>query len=558
LEDIAGQSSEAPAEGAANPHGSSVDLNQQREDTTVDLTQEFFVWDDMRFDVQQEKRNRAALMRRPNTATVFLQQQRALQQQQQQQHGEFVFNDFTIDLVDEMSTIDVGMATQALSKARSEVFGRGVSSTRTPGTHARVGMSPTGKNAAAAATFLSRFQGDDSHKIVSYTLTTQVGHSARVKVLAIAPGEKEYVSASSEDSLVTYFDMSTGRELGIFSGHQDTVIFATFSACGKFLATTSRDNTMILWDVVTQKAILTFEHARVVICCCFSKDSKYIATGCQDKVCRLWETRKGKEVASFAQHDGIIICMSYSPDGTHIVSASSDKTLRVWNAMTPPTPPGAAGKDAAMAALAASSGSAGSSTGNVAGKLGSKAGSPLATAAAAAAAAVAAAAAANPPGKQRALLQGHSGIILSCQHTADGSHIVSNDEKTLKVWRVADFSCVRTLVVDEVVRLRNLAPSKKLTWTLSCAAPQLFPNYFIVACNNRFVFVYDIAKGEEALSVYCKAPVYCLTSGTRNSVMCGDSFGNVFTIKLENPVTQLADPPSGGAITATPMDAGLS
>ena len=65
----------------------------------------------------------------------------------------------------------------------------------------------------------------------------QLGHSNRVKCLAVAPGEREYVSCSNDDSIMTYFDIRTTQELGIFSGHQDTVIHALFSPCGKFLAT---------------------------------------------------------------------------------------------------------------------------------------------------------------------------------------------------------------------------------------------------------------------------------------------------------------------------------
>jgi hypothetical protein len=306
-----------------------------------------------------------------------------------------------------------------------------------------------------------------------FTVSNLLGHASRVKCIAIAPNEREYVSCSNEDASVTLFNFATGREVSIFTGHQDTVINAAFSSDGKYLATTSRDHTMILWDVVTAKQILTFDHAKVVICCCFSKDSRYVATGCQDKVCRLWETRKGREHLVFAQHEGIVISMSYAPDNQHIVSASADKTLRVWSTST---------------------------------------------------------------AKCRFTLIGHVGIVLVCNYTSDGKYIISNDEKLLKIWSASDGICTKTLQVEDLPVMRGVssAPNaKKTTWTLSCPAPGDFSRYLFVACNNRFVYMLDIVTGEEVSHVFCKAPVYCLAMGHRLRVSFGDSFGNVYLVSLK-------------------------
>lgn len=46
---------------------------------------------------------------------------------------------------------------------------------------------------------------------------------------------------------------------------QDTVISACFSLDSKFLATTSRDNTMILWDAVIGQQVSVFDHEKVVL-----------------------------------------------------------------------------------------------------------------------------------------------------------------------------------------------------------------------------------------------------------------------------------------------------
>merc|ERR1711991_3648 len=83
--------------------------------------------------------------------------------------------------------------------------------------------------------------------------------------------------------------------------------------------------------------------------------------------------------------------------------------------------------------------------------------------------------------------------------------------------------------------LRNLPTSKKLTWTLATAAPGMFPKHFMVAANNRFLYVYNIETGAEEVNLYCKSPIYCLTAGQKASALCGDAFGNVYCMRLANP-----------------------
>ena len=307
--------------------------------------------------------------------------------------------------------------------------------------------------------------------ITNFQVRTLIGHSCRVKCIAIAPGEKEFVSCSNEDAVVTLYSLVDGKEIANFPGHRDTVISANFSPDGKYLATTSRDHTMVLWDVVTAKQILTFDHAKVVICCVFSRDSRFVATGCQDKVCRLWETRRGKETVIFSEHDGIIISMAYSPNNSFIASASADRTIRVWSTHS---------------------------------------------------------------GKAEHVLRGHTGIVLSCSFTNDSKRIISNDEKTLIVWSATSGVFLNKIDVEALADgAPTPMGARKLTWTLSTVAPGLFSRFIIAACNNRFVYVLDVVTGEELTSYFCKAPVYCLNTGHQNTVGFGDSFGNVYIATID-------------------------
>ncbi|RNF19554.1 protein kinase [Trypanosoma conorhini] len=298
---------------------------------------------------------------------------------------------------------------------------------------------------------------------------TLIGHAFRVRCLSVSPVERSLVSCSNEDASVTLRSLVTGEEEGIFTGHRDNVIAAAISPDGKYLATTSKDFTMALWDANTGKLLYVLQHEMVVICCCFAPDSKTVVSGCQDRVCRVWDTRTARERVKYTHHAGIIVSVAYSPDGACVCSTSADRTLQVWSATS---------------------------------------------------------------GKMKLTMRGHTGIILACSYTSDGKYIVSNDEVHLCVWIAASGLCKLRLAVTKVAGVpRAAARAGKLRWTFSSAAPGAFTQYIIVACTNRYVYILDV-DGHEHYSEFCKAPVYCLAVGYKEKAVFGDSFGNVYVMTL--------------------------
>eukprot|EP01061_Rhynchopus_euleeides_P005332 TRINITY_DN14590_c0_g1_i2.p1 TRINITY_DN14590_c0_g1~~TRINITY_DN14590_c0_g1_i2.p1 ORF type:complete len:748 (+),score=247.41 TRINITY_DN14590_c0_g1_i2:174-2417(+) len=308
--------------------------------------------------------------------------------------------------------------------------------------------------------------------IVNYRVTHLLGHAVRVKCVAIAPDERHILSCSHEDVIVVLSDIETGKEMVSFSGHDDTLTSVAFSQDQKHVATTSRDQNLILWDAITAKVLLQFEHDKVVICCAWSKSGRLIVSGCQDKVCRVWDTKKGKERAAFTEHVAIIISLDFAPDDKHVVSASADKTVRIWSASN---------------------------------------------------------------GQSVRVLKGHSGIVLGCRYLSDGKQILSNDENEIKLWDVKTGACKLSMHVENIQMALPIARStkKRFTWTLCSACPGDFSNYIIASCNLRTVIIFDRHTGEEILTFYTRAPVYCLASSIHDKVVLGDSVGNIYVIRLQ-------------------------
>ena len=69
------------------------------------------------------------------------------------------------------------------------------------------------------------------------------------RLLAGAAADETLNDADRVDRCVSVWDVTTGERISHFSGHSDSVDVVTFSPCGEFLLSSSRDNSLRVWDI---------------------------------------------------------------------------------------------------------------------------------------------------------------------------------------------------------------------------------------------------------------------------------------------------------------------
>jgi WD40 repeat protein len=84
--------------------------------------------------------------------------------------------------------------------------------------------------------------------------------------------------------------LATGKQLRTFTGHSDGVASVAFSPDGRTALSSSRDQTLKLWEVATGKQLRTFTgHSAMVFKVAFSPDGRTALSGSSDKTLKLWD-----------------------------------------------------------------------------------------------------------------------------------------------------------------------------------------------------------------------------------------------------------------------------
>ena len=121
--------------------------------------------------------------------------------------------------------------------------------------------------------------------------------------------------------------------LSIKDAHEHRISKTLFHPTGKYVVSTSFDQTWKLWDIEKpQDALVQQEgHSKEVFCASFHPDGGLLSTGGLDAIGRIWDLRCGRSIATLQGHIKGIYSMDWSPNGYHLATASGDCAAKIWD-----------------------------------------------------------------------------------------------------------------------------------------------------------------------------------------------------------------------------------
>jgi len=159
-----------------------------------------------------------------------------------------------------------------------------------------------------------------------------IGHTRWVTAVAIAP-DGTWLATTSHDRTVRLWDAETGAHR-TFTGHTDHVTGIAIAPTGTWLATTSRDGTVRLWDTASGTHRTLTGHTGWVTAVAIAPDGTWLATTSTDRTVRLWDPTTGTQRSVLTGHTDTVTSVAIAPDGTWLATTSTDRTVRIWNPTT--------------------------------------------------------------------------------------------------------------------------------------------------------------------------------------------------------------------------------
>lgn len=156
------------------------------------------------------------------------------------------------------------------------------------------------------------------------------GHTAPIARIAWSP-DGAYLATSSFDKSIRIWDVRSGACVLTLVAHTAFVMSVAWSPDGQHLASASGDTTIRLWEADSGELLHTLEgHNECVNYVSWSPDGQRLASSSDDRTIRLWDTATGAHLQTLLGHTAPVSYVSWSPEGKRLASASSDRTIRVW------------------------------------------------------------------------------------------------------------------------------------------------------------------------------------------------------------------------------------
>ncbi|CRH00478.1 WD-repeat protein, putative [Plasmodium relictum] len=115
----------------------------------------------------------------------------------------------------------------------------------------------------------------------------------------------------------------------ILQGHKDEVWYVSVSSNGKYIASSSKDKSILLWNGLYpfNKLREWNGHIDGVSYIIWSHNSRYLVSGSNDSNIIIWSPKSNKKKLSLSMHSGPITSICWSKDDSVIVSSAFDKKI---------------------------------------------------------------------------------------------------------------------------------------------------------------------------------------------------------------------------------------
>lgn len=163
----------------------------------------------------------------------------------------------------------------------------------------------------------------------------------RITALRFSPQSGALIAADGSPSAsgwVRLFAAETGRPLGAWQAHADTVYDMTLSPDGGLLATASGDKWVKTWELVSQKEVARLEgHSSAVMGVAFNTNATGLVSVGADKQLKLWDLKTREATVTIGGRKEAFTSVAWSANGARVVTADDAGQVHAFSEFKPHT-----------------------------------------------------------------------------------------------------------------------------------------------------------------------------------------------------------------------------
>ena len=168
----------------------------------------------------------------------------------------------------------------------------------------------------------------------SIELSVQTGHLFSY-IIAPSPNSKYLATAGNYDKYIKIWDLSLMREVASFNAHSDYINSLNYSPNGRYIVSSSDDNTIRIWNAYDYSLLRTFKTIKPETRVIFTPDSKQLVAGGVDSTVKFLDLNTGAVLNSFKKHKGTITGLAFLPGNERFLfSSATDSMVYKWDMET--------------------------------------------------------------------------------------------------------------------------------------------------------------------------------------------------------------------------------
>lgn len=140
------------------------------------------------------------------------------------------------------------------------------------------------------------------------------------------------VTASDDFTMYLWEPLKSSKPVCRMTGHQKLVNHVSFSPDGRYVVSSSFDNSIKVWDGLRGTFVGTLRgHVAPVYQTAWSADNRLLVSCSKDTTLKVWDIRTRKLKVDLPGHSDEVYAVDWSTDGKRVASGGKDKMVRLWS-----------------------------------------------------------------------------------------------------------------------------------------------------------------------------------------------------------------------------------